>query len=222
LIPLYNVNNKIFITGATGFIGSRLVPVLIEKEFDVIALARPGSERKLPPDCNVITGNALDNGSYRDKIQQCETFIHLVGISNPLPSRKKEFEEIDLASVGEALEAIRDSNVKHFIYLSVANPAPIMKDYVYARLKGQALIRERGINSTFLQPWYVLGPGRRWPVVLLPFYKIFERIPRTEESSRRLGLVTLENMIYAILFAVRNPANGIRIMRVPQIKKFKN
>ena len=220
--PLYRVNNKIFITGATGFIGSSLVPTLIEKEFDVRALARPGSEKKLPPDCNIITGNALRGESYRDKLEQCETFIHLVGVSNPAPSRKKEFEEIDFASVSEAMEAIRNSNIKHFIYLSVANPAPIMKDYVYTRLKGQALIRERGINATFLQPWYVLGPGRRWPYALLPFYKILERIPRTSDGALRLGLVTLENMVYAILFAVRNPANGIRIMRVPQIRKFRN
>lgn len=207
-------------TGGTGFIGRRLVPILTDKGFEVTALVRHGSENKISARCNVISGDALNHGTYRDRIGECETFIHLVGVSNPAPAKKKDFEEIDLASVSEALEATRDSSIKHFIYLSVANPAPIMKDYIYCRLKGQSLIRETGINATFLQPWYVLGPGRKWPYVLLPFYKIFERIPRTAESALRLGLVTLTNMVYSILFAVRNPANGIRIMRVPQIKKF--
>ncbi len=221
MIPLYQVNNKIFITGATGYIGSRLASVLIEKDFEVSALVRHGSEHKLPTGCKIIIGDALNKETYRDKINGCETFIHLVGVSNPAPSRKKEFEEIDLVSVQEAVEAARNSKVKHFIYISVANPAPIMKDYVHVRLKGQALIRESGMYATFLQPWYVLGPGHRWPYVILPFYKILERIPRTRESASRLGLVRIDSMIYAILFAVRNPANGIRIMRVPQIKKFK-
>ncbi|MFI5145151.1 MAG: NAD-dependent epimerase/dehydratase family protein [Ignavibacteria bacterium] len=218
--PLYQVNNKIFVTGGTGFIGSSLVPMLFEKGFEVTALARQGSGNKISAHCTVIQGDALDYGTYRDKLGECETFIHLVGVSNPAPAKKKEFEEIDLASVGEALEAIKGSSIKHFIYLSVANPAPIMKDYIYCRLKGQSLIRDTGINATFLQPWYVLGPGRKWPYILLPFYKILERVPRTAEGAARLGLVTIKNMVYSILFAVRNPANGIRIMRVPQIKKF--
>ncbi len=95
-----------------------------------------------------------------------------------------------------------------------------MKDYVHIRLRGHALIRESGLFATFLQPWYVLGPGHRWPYIILPFYKILERIPLTGESASRLGLVKIDRMLFAILFAVRNPANGVRIMRVPQIKKF--
>ena len=45
------------------------------------------------------------------------------------------------------------------------------------RSEGEALIRAAGLNATILRPWYVLGPGHRWPVVLIPAYWLAERLP---------------------------------------------
>ena len=46
----------------------------------------------------------------------------------------------------------------------------------------------------FFVPWYVLGPGHRWPYLLLPMYKLMELLPSTRAGATRLGLVTLEQM----------------------------
>lgn len=218
--PIYRVNNKIFITGGTGYIGAGLIQKLLQKDYQVTALSRAGSESRLPGGCDVTIGDALNGQSYKSKISPCETFIHLIGGRNPLPSKKKQFEEIDLASVKEALEAVKDTSVKHFIYVSVANPAPIMKDYIACRLEAESLILQSGLNATFLKPWYVLGPGHYWPYIFQPFYYIFQRIPRTMDSAMRLALVKLNSMVQAMVFAIQNPANGIRYMRAPQIRKF--
>ena len=220
MIPLYQVNNKIFITGSTGYIGSRLVSKLMDRDFEVYALARKGSENKLPSGCNVIIGNALDRTSYIDKISPCETFIHLVGVNNPAPSKKQAFEEIDLVSIDEAVHAVKNTTIKHFIYVSVAHPAPIMKDYIRVRLRGESLIRENGLYATILKPWYILGPGHKWPYMLLPFLKVLEYVPYTRDAAMRLCLVNINSILNALVFAVQNPANGIRYMRAPQIRKF--
>ena len=50
------------------------------------------------------------------------------------------------------------------------------------------------MNATVLRPWYVLGPGHRWPLALVPFYKLAEHIPATAEGARRLGLLRLSEM----------------------------
>jgi uncharacterized protein YbjT (DUF2867 family) len=80
------------------------------------------------------------------------------------------------------------------------------------------MIRERKLNSTILRPWYVLGPGHRWPYVLLPFYKLCEWLPFTRAGALRLGLVTLEQLILALVEAVETPVHGIRIVGVPEIR----
>lgn len=75
------------------------------------------------------------------------------------------------------------------------------------------------MSATFLRPWYVLGPGHRWPYALIPFYWLLERLPGTRETARRLGLVTLPQMIAALVDAIENPADGIRIVDVPAIRR---
>jgi hypothetical protein len=65
----------------------------------------------------------------------------------------------------------------------------------------------------------VLGPGHRWPYLLLPAYWLLERLPATRESARRLGLVSLPQMVRALIFAVENPpASGARALEVPEIR----
>jgi hypothetical protein len=64
----------------------------------------------------------------------------------------------------------------------------------------------------------VLGPGHRWPYVLLPIYAVLSRLPSTREGARRLGLVTLEQMLRALVRAEEEPPAGIREIDVPQIR----
>ena len=182
------------------------------------ALVRKGSENKAPEGCKNITGDALNAESYQDAISS-ETFVHLVGVSNPSPAKAKLFRSIDLPAAFASIDAAVHAKVQHFIYLSVAHPAPVMKAYIQTRMEAEARLQSSGLNATILRPWYVLGPGHRWAYALIPFYKLFELIPATREGARRCGLVTLKQMLAALVDAVENPYTGIRIVEVPEIKK---
>jgi uncharacterized protein YbjT (DUF2867 family) len=113
----------------------------------------------------------------------------------------------------------RDAGVRHFIYLSVAQPASMMQAFIAVRAEGEALLRASAMNATFVRPWYVLGPGHWWPYAVLPFYKIAELLPATRESAKRLGLVTISQMLGALVWSIDNPANGVRILDVPKIRE---
>jgi hypothetical protein len=95
----------------------------------------------------------------------------------------------------------------------------MMKAYIAVRSEGESLLHPSGMNETILRPWYVLGPGHRWPLVLVPFYWICERLPNTRESAKRLGLVKLSHMLDSLVHAVEHPASGIRVVEVPEIRK---
>jgi uncharacterized protein YbjT (DUF2867 family) len=94
-----------------------------------------------------------------------------------------------------------------------------MKAYIEVRVQGEALVRESGLFATILRPWYVLGPGHRWPYFLLPMYWLFERLPSSRDTARRLGLVTLPQMIAALRQTVENPPDGVRTVSVPEIRQ---
>jgi uncharacterized protein YbjT (DUF2867 family) len=210
--------HSVFITGGTGYLGRPLISELVQRGHEVRALVRAGSEAKLPSGCQALLGNALEASSYREHIRPADTFVQLVGVSHPSPSKAAQFRSVDLASASGAINAAKESGVQHFVYLSVAHPAPVMKAYIEVRTACEAMIRESGMNATILRPWYVLGPGHRWPYALLPMYWLMELFPPTREGARRLGLVTLEQMKRALVHAVENPCRGLRIVEVPEIR----
>jgi uncharacterized protein YbjT (DUF2867 family) len=210
---------RVFITGGTGYIGSRLIPLLIERGHEIKALVREGSETKLPAGTTPVVADPLRIDSYTEQVRGADTFVHLIGVAHPSPAKAKEFQAIDLPSVQVAVKAARDAGIVHFVYLSVAQPANMMQAFIAVRSEGERLIRESGMPATFVRPWYVLGPGHRWAYVLLPFYWICERLPATRESARRLGLVTISQMLDALVWAVENQADGVRILDVPKIKE---
>jgi uncharacterized protein YbjT (DUF2867 family) len=211
---------RVFITGGTGYVGSRLVTSLVQRGHSVKALTRPASAGKLPPGCEPVIGDALHGLSYAGSITPSHTFIHLVGVSRPSPAKAQDFLRIDLASVEAAVAAAIVANIRHFVYVSVAHPAPVMQSYVAARMKAEAIIRSSGMAATFVRPWYILGPGHRWPYALLPMYWMLRLIPGTREGAERLGLVTIGQMIAALVHAVEDPIDGgVRVIGVPAIRE---
>ena len=215
--------HKIFIAGGTGYMGRRLVAELLKRGHSVRALVRKGSEGKLPPGSAAVAGDALVKESYAREVRAADapadTFVQLVGVSHPNPSKADEFRAVDLASARAAVSAAVEAGIQHFVYVSVAQPAPVMKAYVAVRGECEEIIRKSGLNATILRPWYVLGPGHRWPYLLVPLYWLFERLPGTRESARRLGLVSIDQMVRALVGAVEHPYQGIRILGVPDIRQ---
>lgn len=212
-------SRTIFITGGTGYIGRRLIPRLVERGHRVRALARQGSEARLPRGCEAVIGDALDAASFTARVAPADTFVQLVGTPHPSPAKAAQFRAVDLISVRASVDAAVAARVAHFVYVSVAHPAPMMKDYIAVRAEGEAHLRASGLPASILRPWYVLGPGHWWPYLLVPLYWLGERLPATRTNAQRLGLVTLPQMLAALIAAIEQPPTGVRVWEVPEIRR---
>jgi uncharacterized protein YbjT (DUF2867 family) len=212
-------SRHVFVTGGTRSIGRRVIPALLSRGHRVRALTREGSRENLPAGCEPVVGNALDSETFASRVGPADTFLQLVGVAHPSPAKAAEFRAVDLASACASAKAAAAAGVRHFVYVSVAQPAPVMKAYVEARAEGEAAIRAAGLNATFVRPWYVLGPGHRWPYALLPAYWLLSRFPPTAETSRRLFPVPLARMVAALVRSIEDPATGIRILEAPEIRQ---
>ncbi|MBI2534324.1 MAG: NAD(P)H-binding protein, partial [Deltaproteobacteria bacterium] len=176
----------VLVTGGTGYVGRHLIPALLGRGHRVRALARETSLVRVPAGAEAVVGDALNADSVLAVLRPGDTVVHLIGTPHPSPFKAKQFEEIDLASIRATVNAARKVGIAHLVYVSVAQPAPVMRAYLWVRSLGEAMIKEAGLTATILRPWYVLGPGHRWPMVLLPLYELAECFPSTRKNAERL------------------------------------
>lgn len=209
------------VTGGTGYVGRRLVGALVERGHRVRVVARRASVGRVPSPAAAVVGDPLDAASYRSAVRPGDTIVHLVGTPHPSPAKAAEFLRVDLPSIEAAVANATAGGAAHLVYVSVAHPAPVMAAYIAARSRGEAAIASAGLTATIVRPWYVLGPGHWWPVVLLPLYGLARLFPSMRAGAVRLGLVTLGQMVSTLVSAVEHPpaCGTIRILEVPHIRR---
>ena len=177
-------------TGGTGYIGRRLSAALLERGHRVRVLTRSRSAGRVLAAATPVIGDALDASSFAGKLEPRDTLVHLVGTPHPSPMKAAEFRRVDRPSIEASVAAAVSARIAHLVYVSVAHPAPVMQAYIAVRSAGEAAIERAGLTATILRPWYVLGPGRRWPVALVPIYGLLRMIrqrvpaPTVSASSR--------------------------------------
>lgn len=208
----------ILITGISGYIGRALAELLLSRGHSVAGLVRPGRTPRLAHGIQLIEGDALDQDDVRVAGAGCDVLVHLVGTRHPAPWKQQEFESIDAGSLEATAAAAKALGNPHVVYVSVAHPAPTMRGYIAVRMWCEAELARLRIRRTIIRPWYVLGRGHRWPSILKPFYALAERLPSTRDVALRLGLVTHQEMIGSLAWAVEHPPDDVRILEVPDIR----
>lgn len=212
---------SLIITGATGYLGRPLTALALGRGHRVTAFVRPGAEARAARGAAIVAGDPFAVDALARACRGHDTLVHLIGTPRPSPAKAQQFLDVDLASIRGAATAAAQARLAHIVYVSVAHPAPVMHAYIAARREGEALVRATGIPATILRPWYVLGPGHRWPYALVPLYWLFERLPSTRESARRLGLVTRPQMVAALMMAIERGPDGAGIVEVSAIRDAK-
>ena len=138
---------------------------------------------------------------------------------HPSPRKARLFKDIDLRSVKASADAAAFAGVSHFIYVSVAqSPSKMMHAYQEVRKEGEDYCRDKNLHCTFIRPWYVLGPGHWWPLLLLPVYGIAELIPAWRMKMRTMALVTINQMLNALENAGTSEPKPIRILEIKDIR----
>lgn len=215
----YN-KRTVFISGATGYIGTRLTKQLLQRGHKVIALVRKGSEYKVPKGTEIVVADPFDAKSFQQLIPKDSVFVQLLGVSHPSPKKAQQFKDIDLQSVKVSADAAASAGVSGFIYVSVSmSPTKLMKAYQDVCKEGEAYCKNKKLNCTFIRPWYVLGPGHWWPIILYPFYGIAKLIPSWRQQARSKALVTIRQMIDTLINAIKDEPLLLRILEIENIKR---
>jgi dihydroflavonol-4-reductase len=111
---------KVFITGATGFIGASLARVLLDEGYDVKALVRPGTDpRNLAGlDIELCRGDLRDKGSLERGLAGCDTLYHAAADYRLWTRRPADMYAINVEGTRNVLAAALDRGISRVVYTS--------------------------------------------------------------------------------------------------------
>ena len=150
---------RCLVTGATGYIGGRLVPRLLERGFIVRALARnPDKLADVPwrARVDVVGGDLGDADSLTaafDGIDVVYYLVHSMGSA-------KDFVAEEAASARNVVVAARRAGVKRLVYLGGLHPQDVeLSPHLRSRTAVGEILVESGIETVVLQAGIVIGSG---------------------------------------------------------------
>jgi len=147
------------VVGATGFVGSHLVPHLVAAGHRVVAISRTGTRR---PDwgervetrpADVATGAGLEAA-----IDGADAVVHLVAI--PREAGGRSFDEVNVRGTGRVVLAAERAEVRRIVHLSAMG---VIDDprlaYLHSKWRGEQLVRGSSLEWVVLRPSLLFGPG---------------------------------------------------------------
>jgi uncharacterized protein YbjT (DUF2867 family) len=153
---------KVFLTGATGFVGSHMLQRLLRDGHEVHVLARdpariealkqPGGHQLevLPGD--VVSGDGLDRA-----MEGGEAVLHLVGII--MEARGATFEKVHHQGTRNVVEAAKRQGIKRFVHMSALGARPNgVSRYQTTKWAAEEEVRASGIPHVILRPSIIFGP----------------------------------------------------------------
>jgi len=151
---------KILLTGANGYIGQRLLPLLVEEGHQIIALVRSANRLEIPLHCRksvqLIQGDLLDFESIEDIPNDIEAAYYLV---NSLAQAKTHLADLETKTAKNFLKLIRPTNVRQVIYLSGLVNDENLSPHLQSRKCVDEVLRSSPIPITTLRAGIILGSG---------------------------------------------------------------
>ena len=150
---------NVAILGATGFVGSHLVPHLAAAGHRVIAVSRSGGH--LPGWTDAVELRAADvatGAGLEEALAGTDAAVHLVAI--PRESKGRRFEQVNVGGTRRVVEAAQRAGIRRFVHLSVMGVADDPKlGYLWSKWRGEQAVRASSLDWVVLRPSLMFGEG---------------------------------------------------------------
>lgn len=190
----------VLVTGATGFLGRRVVHELLEHNYEVRCLVHsPGRERIFPPrSVDVQYGSVTDPNALASAFQGVDRVVHLVGIIRQ--GKGATFNQINHLGTANVVEAARQAgSVRHFVQISAIGASNNRRyPYLYSKWQGEQEVVNSGLPYTILRSSIVFGQGDEFVNALAALVRAFPLVPVVGLGRNRLQPIAAEDVARCI------------------------
>lgn len=195
----------ILVTGATGYIGGRLVPELLARGYRVRVMVRASCEeyRQRWPGAEVVVADALDVASLCRALQGIHAAYYLI---HSLLRGHKEFEATEIRAAGNFRRAADEQGVARIIYLgALGDIRTSLSPHLRSRIQVAQELGSGSVATTFLRAAVIIGSGSASYEILEHLVKNLPIVPVPYWAQTRCQPIAVRDVIKYLVGVLETP-----------------
>src|SRR3954447_22125928 len=208
----------ILVTGATGFVGPKVVRALRDQDRPVRCLVREPSaesaELLAAWGCELVQGDMTDADSLRRAVDGCEVVVHLVAIRQ---GREERFRRIMEQGTRDLVAAAKEAGVRRFVLMSALGLDERTKDavpYFRAKWAMETAVKESGLEYVIFRPSFVFGKDGGALPAFVRLARFAPITPVVGSGAQRLQPIWVEDLAEYFARTVDEPGVANRTFEV--------
>jgi len=194
----------IALTGATGYVGSRVVRKLLRREHEVRALVRRPDRAGSLEDLGVqlVAGDLRDADTLAALVVGTDAVVHLVGVI--IEAGGQTFESVHVAGTRSLLAAAKDAGVRLMVHMSAlgARSAAGATRYHQTKWQAEEAVRASGLPHVIFRPSLIAGPGNAALRTMVDMIRLSPVVPVIGDGRYELQPVWVDDVAEAFALAV--------------------
>ena len=197
----------LLLTGATGLVGSTLLPRLLAEGTDVRCLVRDprrlGAQRVR---VQIALGDLTDPPSFRNALRGVQTVVHLAASIRDQP--RGSIEELDGIATWRMVEAAERQGVERFVFFSALGASTHHRTRLLrAKAVAEQAVREASLHSIVFAPSIVYAPGDPW-LTLLERLALLPVMPISGNGRALYQPIWAEDVAACVITALRSTSSN--------------
>ena len=170
--------STILVLGGSGFVGRHVCAALAARGLRLRVPTRSRERAKhltMLPTCETITADVHDPAALKTLVSGCDAVVNLVAI---LHGSEAAFEQVHVALPRRLAAACRRQGVRRLVHVSALGADPAgPSHYLRSKGRGEAALREAGLDLTLLRPSVIFGANDRFLNLFAQLQALFPVLP---------------------------------------------
>lgn len=197
-------SQRVLVTGATGYVGGRLVPRLLARGHTVRVLARSPQKLADVPwadDVEIVQGDLADADSVARAVAGIDVVYYLVHSMRA----RGDFEDEESAAARTVATAAREAGVRRIVYLGALHPEGPLSRHLRSRVAVGRILLDSGVPTIVLQAGVVIGSGSASFEMIRHLTEVLPYMPAPRWVRNRIQPIAIRDVLHYLVEAAELP-----------------